>query len=117
MPVATIKYLCQFKCGHRAMSKEKHMVMHEETCWSNPKLRTCKSCKHEDYKKIVERHDEIAGCPNETWMERGCLKINYDKFEELLKEYQPFQRKEQFYINPIVNCPHWESKSLNQKAK
>jgi hypothetical protein len=86
------------------------MVRHETTCWFNPELRTCKSCKHEHYVKNTETHEELDGCPNETWMERDCLKIDYDKFEQLLKTHQPFQPKSQFYINPIVNCPYWESK-------
>jgi len=114
MPIKIAKYLCQYKCGHKAMSKEKDMVMHEETCWFNPKLRTCKSCKFEYYIKNKECHDELESRPTETWMERDCrhptIMLDYSKFERLLKEKQYFQPKSQFHINPIVKCPFWESK-------
>ena len=114
MPIKVTKYLCQHKCGHKAMSKEKDMARHENTCWFNPELKTCKSCKFEYYIKNTETHDELEGCHSEKWMERDCrhpvIIIDHALFEKLLKERQYFQPKSQFHINPIINCPFWESK-------
>lgn len=114
MAVEIKKYLCQFKCGHKAMGKLKDMERHEKTCWYNPQLKTCKSCRFEYYVKNTESHDELEGCPKEVWMERNCtaamVLLEPDRFEKLLKERQPFQPQSQFHINPIVNCPYWQNK-------
>lgn len=114
MPTQVTKYLCQFKCSHKAMSKEKDMVYHETTCWFNPALRTCKSCRFEYYIKNTETHDELDGCPDEVWMERDCtnpqVMLDPNRFDNLVKEKRPFQPKDQFHINPIVNCPYWQQK-------
>ena len=81
MPVEIIKYLCQFKCGKHSVSNKKKMETHESTCWKNPDVKSCNTCKHEIYEEDSCDHPEVNGCPSENWMIRGCKKIEETKAE------------------------------------
>jgi hypothetical protein len=43
MPVKVIRYLCKFRCGHKA-SKLETIKMHEPHCFKDPKNKACRMC-------------------------------------------------------------------------
>lgn len=104
MPIVHQTFGCQFKCGRKHSPSEKIIANHEKTCWSNPRLKTCKSCKNQVFEKIEEVHDELPGRPVEVWFERGCL--NSKGVELLESEYDKLITTTG-YIKPMVNCPYW----------
>ncbi len=119
MPVETTKYLCQFKCGKKCVSNKKAMETHESTCWKNPSVKSCSTCKHEIYEHDGCDHPELAGCPSEEWMNRSCKKVESSLFDKMMnmKHYRPYEKPENFHIYPIVGCPFWEAKLSERNAE
>lgn len=102
MPRPITKYLCDHKCGHHAFSKISHCQNHEARCWSNPALRSCKSCKFEELVHDSDGSgwiDRYRDCKNPLFEQTHGDAFDYDKRVE-----------GQIYINPILNCPLWEPK-------
>lgn len=77
------------------------ILSHEDKCWKNPETKSCTTCKHEIYKK--------DGDGFRQWMDRGCEKLDYEKFEELMKSCE-YHTTPKIHIQPIKNCPFWEQK-------
>lgn len=46
MPIEIKAYSCQFKCGHRVLSKKRAMFDHESRCFHNPAMKACQTCRH-----------------------------------------------------------------------
>lgn len=46
MPRKVEAWGCSFKCGRRIVTDFKIIEKHERTCFLNPKVRACKSCRH-----------------------------------------------------------------------
>ena len=46
MPIEIKAYSCQFKCGHRVLSKKRSMYDHEARCFHNPAMNACQTCRH-----------------------------------------------------------------------
>lgn len=109
MPIEAIKYRCEFKCGTKAKSTLKQINQHELTCWNNPARRCCTTCKHEIYEKDGCDHPELPGAPSESWMNRGCKKLNEEAFEAQMKR-SDYHNKPVFHIPPVHSCPFWEQK-------
>lgn len=73
-------------------------------CWTNPKYRTCKTCK---YKKIVHDSNGMEHEPQylHTWSQIECQnpKFNYDiHFHAAHKNAEDLN----------INCAIWESKNV-----
>ena len=47
MPREITAFACIFRCGSRITTKRKAMEKHEQTCFSNPERRACRTCKHD----------------------------------------------------------------------
>jgi hypothetical protein len=83
-------------CG-RAFWKKKACLAHEKVCkcWTNPKYKTCRTCKHSSVKTVHNEDCYIT--------ERDCknAKFNYDKH---------FHPAHQMAPDLCINCELWESK-------
>jgi len=40
-------YGCEYRCGRKFTTSKAHMEAHEKVCWSNPGMRTCRTCGNE----------------------------------------------------------------------
>lgn len=108
MPIEIIKYTCQYKCGKKAVSKKETMLKHESTCWYNPDLKTCKTCKNERY--LFDSNEILPNgthYPGEGWIrecrnEKGkeILEQWYDKRDAELE--QEYQDKLKLYTEPDI---------------
>jgi len=97
MPVAIIKYTCQFRCGKKATGKESVMSAHEHNCWKSPSNKTCKTCSNEVYERDS---DEYRGSYS-----RGCkissLNNVLENTEEFLKHHN------NAHARPVFKCAYW----------
>jgi hypothetical protein len=53
MPRELKTWGCDFRCGKTAQNR-KRIEKHEQTCFSNPARRACKTCKHDCFTKYVD---------------------------------------------------------------
>jgi len=88
-------------CGKGFWSKQS-TIKHEQkcTCWTNPKLRTCKTCVFGN----IEIDSNGMDAPYlETWAYYDCTN---PKFIEAT-DFTPAHK-----TNPTlcINCPKWENK-------
>lgn len=74
MPRKVTAYGCEFKCGQSVVIRKQSIVDHEKNCFSNPKVRACKTCRifsiedndgHCEEDKIPENKFAVRGC--EYW--------------------------------------------------
>lgn len=92
------------ECG-RAFWKKDACIRHEEfcKCWTNPKHRTCKSCKH---MRVVKDNNGMQDEPHllDTWRMIECKNpvFDYDK------HFTPAHEKA---ADLCINCPVWEGKN------
>jgi hypothetical protein len=111
IPYKTTRYGCQFKCGTRRRSTEEKAKMHEDICWSNPKNKTCKSCKNEVVNHSPYDHETGEGgemirlCKDET-----ANTMLAQEYESLKLDFNGNQIASG-YIKPYVNCPFWEPRN------
>jgi hypothetical protein len=100
MPIAVIKYRCQFKCGAKAKSSEKDALKHESQCYKNPANRTCNTCSNQ----IYERYDNCHG--------RGCKVELINNFLDELQEKLTVTGSYVQHVKPLFNCPNWNNPDL-----
>lgn len=107
MPVEHKKYGCEFKCGQWHSPSHDKIAKHESQCWYNPDVRSCKTCKHEDYVQDYCEHPELSGSPTE-WLGyyRGCKHPNNKDYTRTF----PDSVGDAQHIPPVVNCSEWEAK-------
>jgi len=96
MPRETIKYLCDFKCGQRALNKKSDVEKHETKCWNNPANKSCKTCSNEIYKYD---EDEV-----QSWIIRDC-KLN-PLSDALSNAYNKLKGNNQLHIRPVMHCKY-----------
>jgi len=91
-------------CGKGYWDK-KSCLNHEKNCkcWTNPKYRTCKTCKH-GKQSINTNGMESETQFLQTWKEWYCTNpnFNYDK------HFTPAHEKAS---DLCINCPVWTSKN------
>ncbi len=98
MPVEVTKYLCQFKCFHKAVNDKIKMKHHENVCWNNPENKTCKTCKSQI--SFTENDDEYRPYPV-----RSCkIKELADFFDTFADRLRPTPHT--MKIRPIYNCQY-----------
>jgi len=131
MPRRVTKYLCDYRCGHKAMNKKGDMEAHEKTCWKNPELKTCRSCKHYSFHYGDPEMDDcrMDECGNKEAGEtlEICIadqeRSHKEKFDIKIKEWEEEKKgilgflmgeKPVYYslewFAPVINCPFWEIK-------
>lgn len=94
-------------CGRGFWSKAK-CLKHEENCkcWTNPKHRTCKTCK---FAKVVNDSNGMEHEPQFlqqwTWIDCQNPDFNVDIHFTEAHEKAP---------DLCINCPVWQSKSSKQ---
>ena len=89
--IHTPRWKCDW-CG-RTTSRKASTKRHEETCFSNPARRACKTCKH-DFKGVID--DESNDC---------YCELDFGKPEdECLREYNSAK------LTCRADCPAWEPK-------
>ena len=103
MPVKIIKYTCAFKCGARAKSTIRQANVHESVCFKNPENKTCTTCNHEIY--------NMDGDGFREWMNRECKHPKGSEEFDELHEKSGYHTTPAIHINPVRNCPYWETKS------
>lgn len=88
------------ECG-RGFWRKGAAVRHEEVCkcWTNPKLRCCKSCKH--YSTFTDYDDIQSGYVGE-----GV--VNMCPFDISDEDWTPAHPVKATDLN--INCPKWEGK-------
>lgn len=84
------------ECG-RGFWTKRAAQSHEQNCkcWTNPKFRTCKTCKHGEQ---IEDSDDY-----QKWTAWQCNNIDFDYD----KHFTPAHEKAE---DLCINCPIWESK-------
>lgn len=96
----TIAYKAE--CGRKFHTK-KACKKHELycTCWTNPKYKTCKSCK---FGKQVKDSNGMESDPQylETWRQWQCSNPDF-------KEYM-FTSAHKNAPDICINCPVWVNK-------
>lgn len=99
--ILVVKYKCE--CG-RKYSTKRLAENHEKccTCWTNPKYRTCKTCKHGEQ---IRDSNGMEHEPQylETWRVWECNnpEFNYDIHHHPAHANAP---------DLCINCIKWESK-------
>jgi len=90
-------------CG-RGYWKKSTCLSHEINCkcWTNPKLRTCKTCK------FYTRYKDSNGMEHEpqyfqTWVQNECTNEKFNEYEPFLNVAH--EKAPDLYIN----CPLWQS--------
>lgn len=92
-------------CG-RGFWTKKGCLEHEEKCkcWTNPKHKTCITCKHGEHVKDSNgMEDEPQNL--ETWQYWDCNNKEFDYH----KHFTPAHHKAQYLC---INCPLWASKEI-----
>lgn len=90
-------------CGKGYWSKAS-CTQHEKNCkcWSNPKFKTCKTCK---FTKVVHDSNGMEHEPQylQTWTQIECQnpKFDYDKH---------FTAAHEKAEDLCINCPVWEGR-------
>ena len=88
-------------CG-RGYWKKVHAINHEKTCicWTNPKMRCCKSCKY--HKTQYDNNDHDAGYPGEGFIDECLAGVEYDSPD------WTYANEKAKTLN--INCPKWETR-------
>lgn len=102
----TIKKVLRYyaECG-RAFWRKADCVRHEHncTCWTNPKLKCCKTCK---FLKVFKDSNGMEHEPQflHTWTQRECSNPKFNEYEPHLTIAH--EKAPDLYIR----CPLWELK-------
>lgn len=85
MPVIVSRHQCPF-CRRFTRADQRAVQDHMTRCWSNPRLRCCKTCVH---------HQDASGTPGGTdeWLE-ACTHPDGPEYED--------------YQFPVLHCPLWQ---------
>ena len=70
MPIKIDTYACEFRCGFVRVTKSA-VKKHEINCFSNPKKRACRTCKH--FETYLDSNG-MEGSYKHEWMESHCNK-------------------------------------------
>ena len=79
--------------------KTKNSALYHDSyckCWTNPKYKTCLSCKH---KNFIKDSDDYR-----TWKVNDCKNPDFN-FDEM------FVPAHENADHICINCPAWESKA------
>ena len=98
MPLKHIKYGCSYKCGRKHNSNKSIIMEHEKTCWLNPSLRACNTCKQN--KLVANIADQ-----ERYW---DCKIVDGMNLQEAIYNciYKNRDQENEYY--PIIRCPYWE---------
>lgn len=91
MPKTVKAYSCGFGCGRNVTTKKSTIIKHEKFCKKNPGVRTCPTCKFEEYTS-GDRHIPYE---YQTGEYQGWL-CKIDKLPENKMM--------------VINCNFWEKK-------
>lgn len=100
MPIATIKYRCDFKCGTKAIGDRKSMVKHEKNCLKNPENKSCMTCCNEIY-------DRDSSEDKVVFHIRGCKLDRMERFFADIHESLVVLDSATLHVRPLVHCPNW----------
>ena len=114
MPLEYKKYGCKFKCGFKHLSDRRKVELHEKKCWYNPKNKTCKTCRNEEYWFDQDLHRETDGhdYPGEGQIRDCKLNCSYTSaviYRLYLNRDSKNMRicHESEDIRPMINCEMW----------
>ncbi len=87
----------RYRCPHcaRSRSSKKATVEHIGRCWSNPAVRSCRTCRH------FEPADDACGC------EPGC---NWGNSGKGIPEHCAAEVDLTGQSVPVTNCDLWEAR-------
>jgi len=100
MPIATIKYRCDFKCGTKAIGDRRKMVTHEKNCLKNPDNKSCMTCVNQVYESDSS---EERG----RFHMRGCKLARMNEFIQEIHESLELKETVTCHVKPLVHCPNW----------
>jgi len=101
-------YGCSFGCGRKRTTNRGNMVRHMGTCWSNPDLKGCMTCRHEE---LVREYD-VYGTVGSNYAPPGCPGLN--EFYRVChhpiigREMQFPENKFSPFGTPYRNCFGWD---------
>lgn len=84
MPIEVTAFACKFRCGRRVTTHRDDIWKHEKTCFLNPEVKACKSCRHNEL--VPYEHDTGDG---------GYFQCNLDKIPDGKK--------------CVTNCEWWKA--------
>lgn len=114
-------FKCEYRCGKYSRNR-RFIEGHEQYCWRNPDLKTCKTCQYEVY--YTDTSGTAHGYTEPEWYYRNCshpvkdaqdniqngLDAVYHKVEQDNKDFPGMYG---VHIPPIVNCEYWKQKKAN----
>jgi len=75
-------WACSWGCGRSVLTSKAQMEKHEDRCFHNPSVKSCKTCRHNDY-ETPEPDVGIAGghfCHLDV-LDQKIAKRHCDKWE------------------------------------